>query len=292
MDSFAVFGNPIKHSKSAEIYALFAHEIGISKKYNLKLAVQDNFNYLLHNFFNLGGLGANITSPFKENAYFLCNQLTERAEKARSVNTIKKLKNGTLLGDNTDGIGFISDLKRINWLDNNNQITSHEHEDEEPITNILLIGAGGAAKGILPILLTTITTCHINIVNRTFSRAQELTSYYQEIGYKNISCLPLHKLRYDTNKYSLIINATTSNIHNTIPKIPYFLITPDTKCYDLFYTKQDTLFITWCKKNGSNYCSDGLGMLVGQAAHSFFLWHNTFPTIDPVINHLRSVFYM
>ncbi|URJ24646.1 shikimate dehydrogenase [Candidatus Blochmanniella camponoti] len=288
MNSFAVFGNPIKHSKSAEIYALFAQEIGISTEYNLKLAVQDNFNCLLYNFFELGGLGANITSPFKENAYFLCNQLTERAEKARSVNTIKKLKNGTLLGDNTDGIGFISDLKRLNWLDNNNQITSHT----PMITNILLIGAGGAAKGIIPILLTTITTCHINIVNRTFSRAQELTSYYQEIGYKNISCLPLYKLRYDTHKYSLIINATTSNIHSTIPKIPYFLITPDTKCYDLFYTKQDTLFITWCKKNGSNYCADGLGMLVGQAAHSFFLWHNAFPTIDPVINHLRSTCYM
>ncbi|URJ28499.1 shikimate dehydrogenase [Blochmannia endosymbiont of Camponotus sp. C-046] len=288
MSAFAVFGNPIKHSKSSEIYALFAHEIGISKEYKLILALHDNFHYLLHNFFKLGGLGANITSPFKENAYFLCNQLTERSKKARSVNTIKKLKNGTLLGDNTDGIGFISDLKRLNWIDNNNHITSQE----STTTNILLIGAGGAAKGIVPMLLNTITTCHINIVNRTFARAQKLTSYYQEIGYNNISCLPLYKLRYDTNKYSLIINATTSNIYNTIPKIPSVLVNPETKCYDLFYTKQDTLFITWCKKNGSNYCSDGLGMLVEQAAHSFFLWHNLFPTVDPVINHLRSALYI
>lgn len=290
MSSFAVFGNPIRHSKSAEIYALFANEIGISKEYCLKLALQGNFNYLLHNFFKFGGLGANITSPFKENAYFLCNQLTERAKKARSVNTIKKLKNGTLLGDNTDGIGFISDLKRLNWLNNNNLST--DNNKVSMTANILLIGAGGAAKGIIPILLTTITPCHINIVNRTFSRAQTLVSYYQEIGYNNISCLPLHKLYYDTNKYSLIINATTSNIHNTIPNIPSSLVTPETKCYDLFYTKQDTLFIAWCKKNGSNYCTDGLGMLVGQAAHSFLLWHGLLPAIDPVINNLRSTLHM
>ncbi|WP_159714490.1 shikimate dehydrogenase [Blochmannia endosymbiont of Camponotus nipponensis] len=286
MSFFAVFGNPIKHSKSAEIYALFANEIGISKGYDLKLVSQDNFHYLLYDFFKLGGLGANITSPFKENAYFLCNQLTERAEKSRSVNTIKKLKNGVLLGDNTDGIGFISDLKRLNWIDNDNISDTNK----STVINILLIGAGGASKGIVPVLLTTIEKCHINIVNRTFSKAQVLTSYYQEIGYKNVSCMPLCELYYDTSKYSLIINATTSSMYSAILKIPSFLITPVTKCYDLFYQKQDTSFISWCKKNGSNYCADGLGMLVGQAAHAFLLWHNLFPSIDPVLNHLRSTF--
>ncbi|URJ30758.1 shikimate dehydrogenase [Candidatus Blochmannia vicinus (nom. nud.)] len=293
MSAFAVFGNPIEHSKSAEIYALFANEIGIKKEYDLKLVSKNNFENLLYNFFKLDGLGANITTPFKEHAYFLCQKLTERAVLARSVNTIKKLNNKILLGDNTDGIGFISDLKRLNWINNNNHITAITHHDNKSIKiNILLIGAGGASKGILLALLTTVIECYIHIVNRTFHKAQKLVSYCHEIGYKNVSCMPLCELADNTNKYSLVINATTSSMINTIPKIPPTIITPLTKCYDLFYQKQDTSFITWCKKHGSIHCSDGLGMLVEQAAHAFLLWHNLLPSVNLVLNHLRSTLYV
>ncbi|WHL24888.1 MAG: shikimate dehydrogenase [Candidatus Blochmannia vicinus] len=293
MSAFAVFGNPIEHSKSAEIYALFANETGIKKEYDLKLVSQNNFENLLYSFFKSDGLGANITAPFKERAYFICHQLTERAKIARSVNTIKKLKNEILLGDNTDGVGFISDLKRLNWINENNCITTTTHHDDTSTKiNILLIGAGGASKGIILALLPTVTECDIYIVNRTFHTAQQLAFYCHNIGYKNIECMPLCELGYNANKYNLIINATTSSMINAIPKIPPSIITPLTKCYDLFYQKQDTSFITWCKKYGSNYCSDGLGMLVEQAAHAFLLWHDVFPSVDPILNHLRSTLYM
>ncbi|URJ25295.1 shikimate dehydrogenase [Candidatus Blochmannia ocreatus (nom. nud.)] len=289
MVSFAVFGNPIKHSKSAEIYALFAKEIGISQQYNLYLASKNNFHYLLNNFFKSDGLGANITAPFKEQAYFLCNKLTKRAKIACSVNTIKKIKNNILLGDNTDGIGLISDFKRLNWINKSNNhfdIT----ETNEMTANILLIGAGGASKGIIPVLLTHIATgYHIHVVNRTFSTAEKLVNLYYNLGWKNISCIPLNKLFFDINtKYSLIINATTSSVNNSVPEIPPFVINPTTKCYDLFYQSQDTSFITWCKRHGAKYCSDGLGMLVEQAAHAFFLWHNILPNTNSVIHYLRS----
>lgn len=293
MSVFAVFGNPIKHSKSAYIYKLFANEISIDDRYDLKLAVENNFDDMLYSFFESGGLGANITVPFKERAFFLCNQVTERAMIARSVNTIKKQSDNTLLGDNTDGIGLMNDLKRLNWINqynviNNNLSTYSLCCNHEPIfTRILLIGSGGAAKGIIPILLEVIG-CYINVVNRNFVNAQKLVRYYHSIGRQNISFIDIDDLFYKSaeKKYSLIINASSSSMYNVIPKIPSFLITSTTRCYDLFYQSKDTVFIEWCKKNGANYCADGLGMLVGQAAYSFYLWHGKFPSIDPVLSYL------
>lgn len=297
MNVFAVFGNPIKHSRSADIYSLFANEMNIVGGYDLRLVFQDDFNDTLYDFFNLGGLGANITIPFKERAVSLCNQLTERAIIANSVNTIKKQHNNILLGDNTDGIGFINDLKRLNWIDKNHSINSSmekyyiNNEIEKSITNILLIGSGGAAKGIIPVLLN-IKGCYVNVVNRTFINAQKLVHYYHRIGRQNISYISLNDLLRKPliKKYSLIVNATSSSMYNDVPNIPSFLITDTTKCYDLFYQKEDTSFIQWCKKHGSCYCADGLGMLVEQAAYSFYLWHNKFPSTRPVLEYLKSNF--
>lgn len=294
VSAFAVFGNPIKHSKSGYIYKLFANEINIDDRYDLKLAFENNFDDMLYDFFDSGGLGANITVPFKERAFFLCNQLTERAMIARSVNTIKKQSDNTLLGDNTDGIGLMNDLRYLNWINQDNSINNNNAtiysiycKNEPVLTRILLIGAGGAAKGIVPVLLE-ITGCYISVVNRNFVNAQKLVYYYHRIGRQNISYIDMNDLfcKSAEKKYSLIINASSSSMYNDIPKIPSFLITRTTRCYDLFYQNKDTLFIEWCKRHGANYCSDGLGMLVGQAAYSFYLWHDKFPSIDPVLNHL------
>lgn len=291
MSAFAIFGNPIKHSKSPEIYSLFAKEMKIIGEYELRLASSNNFNTMLFNFFNSGGLGANITVPFKERALLLCDQLTEHAMIANSVNTIKKKNDNTLLGDNTDGLGFISDLKRLHWLNKDNIFVNTNNMREFSMTNILIIGAGGSAKGIISALLD-IKQCYINIINRTFDRAEQLTHYYHSIGYQNISCIDIKKLSrsYNNKIYNLIVNATSSSMYNELPPISPSLITCYTKCYDLFYQKQDTIFIKWCKKNGSSDCSDGLGMLIEQAAHAFNLWHNFFPSTIPVFNYLQSTF--
>lgn len=297
MNFFAVFGNPIKHSRSADIYALFANEMGIDSGYDLKLVLKDDFDNALYNFFNAGGLGANITVPFKERAVYLCHRLTERALIANSVNTIKKQYDNTLLGDNTDGIGFFNDLKRLNWINQNNIIPNSigtccfNNNIQQPMTNILLIGSGGAAKGIIPVLLG-IQGCFINVVNRTFINAKKLVHYYHRIGRQNISFINLKDLlcKPIKKKYNFIINATSSSMYNDIPKIPSSFITDRTRCYDLFYHKEDTIFIKWCKQYGSHYCSDGLGMLVEQAAYSFYLWHDKFPSTGPVLNYLKSNF--
>lgn len=291
MSAFAVFGNPIKHSKSAEIYAFFARELGILKKYDLRLVLrQEDFNKVLLDFFKLQGLGANITVPFKECAFLLCDQLTDRAKIAQSVNTIKKKCNGVLLGDNTDGIGLIHDLRYLNWINYDNSFiyTKNKKFLLKSTINILLIGAGGAAKGIIPALLT-IQKCHINVVNRTNSRAEILVQFYYNMGYQNISCISFCELLHGNTKYDLIINATITSMLNISVGIPSFLINSDTKCYDLFYQKKDTTFLAWCKKHGSENCSDGLGMLIEQAACSFYLWHNFTPNTMCLRSYLRSI---
>lgn len=293
MSAFAIFGNPVKHSKSAKIYELFAKELGMLGEYDLKLVLkEENFDSILLDFFASSGLGANVTVPFKERAFSLCHQLTQRAKMARSVNTIKKQYDGSLLGDNTDGTGFIEDLKRLHWIfkKNGNYIIQDYEENASSIKNILLIGAGGATKGIVPMLLA-IPNCNINIVSRTYSRAQLLVQFHYSMGKNNIFCTPVNVFNDSNNKkYDLIINATTSSMYGDTPNISSSVIAPFTKCYDLFYQKDSTSFLRWCKNHGSEHCVDGLGMLVEQAAHSFFLWHNLFPiNIVSVLSVLRSI---
>ncbi|MCR3756016.1 MAG: shikimate dehydrogenase [Sodalis sp. Psp] len=268
MDTFIVFGNPIKHSQSPRIHELFAAETGIHHSYGRMLVPLDKFELALRQFFDMGGLGANITLPFKEFTFSLCDQLTERASLAGAVNTVKKQPDGTLLGDNTDGIGLVSDLQRLNLL----------HQD----SRVLLVGAGGAARGV--ILPLAAYCCKVVLTNRTFLRAQELIRFYHHLD--NISALPLDCLY--SQEYNLIINATSAGILGDVPVLPASLITPTVCCYDMFYQKGDTPFIAWCRQQGVRRCADGLGMLVGQAAYAFLLWHGVFPSILPVLETLRA----
>ncbi|MBW5824670.1 shikimate dehydrogenase [Yersinia kristensenii] len=265
---FAVFGNPIGHSKSPRIHALFAEQTGIEHGYGMVLAPNETFEETLTSFFAGGAIGANITTPFKERAHAKCDELTDRASLAGAVNTIKQLKDGRLLGDNTDGIGLLSDLERQDLI----KTTDH----------ILLVGAGGAARGVILPLLSY--GCKVVITNRTYTRAQQLAEVFHHLG--DIDAIEMQDL--SGQKFDLIINATASGIHGEVPNLPVDIMSPQTRCYDMFYQADITPFLVWSTCLGVTNYADGLGMLVGQAAHAFQLWHGVMPEITPVLNQLRD----
>lgn len=268
METYAVFGNPIAHSKSPFIHQQFAQQLNITHPYGRVLAPQDDFVNTLNAFFAQGGKGANVTVPFKEEAFARADELTERAALAGAVNTLKRLEDGRLLGDNTDGIGLLSDLERLSFI--------------RPGLRILLLGAGGATRGVLLPLLSM--DCSVTIANRTASRAQELAQLFAHTG--SVQALGLDAL--EGHEFDLIINATSSGINGEIPAIPASLIHPSLYCYDMFYQKGDTPFLAWCQQHGAKQCADGLGMLVGQAAHAVLLWHGVLPQIEPVIEQMKQ----
>ncbi|MDF7679849.1 shikimate dehydrogenase [Enterobacteriaceae bacterium ESL0689] len=271
MEPYAVFGNPINHSKSPVIHQLFAQQLQITYPYGRILAPKDGFTNALNTFFNHGGKGANVTVPFKAEAFDRADELTERAAMAGAVNTLKRLEDGRLLGDNTDGVGLLSDLDRLEFI--------------SPGCQVLLIGAGGAARGVLQPLLSR--GCFITLVNRTHQRAQELAKAFIPLG--NIRTMEIASLAGQS--FNLIINATSSGINGEVPVLPPSIITPDVCCYDMFYQSGHTPFIDWCQKYGATRCADGLGMLVAQAAHATLLWHGILPDISPVIQTLSKELY-
>ena len=268
MEKYVVFGNPIAHSKSPFIHQQFAQQLLIDHTYGRVLAAVDDFVPTLDAFFNSGGRGANVTVPFKEEAFARADELTERASLAGAVNTLKRLEDGRLLGDNTDGIGLLSDLERLSFIKKG--------------FRILLIGAGGASRGVLLPLLSL--DCAVTITNRTFSRAQELATLFAHTG--SVSALSMDDL--GGHEFDLIINATSSGIGGEVPAIPSSLVNPHTYAYDMFYQKGKTPFLSWCEDRGAKHLADGLGMLVGQAAHAVFLWHGVLPDVEPVIEKLKQ----
>lgn len=270
--TFAVFGHPIAHSLSPRIHQAFAEQCGIQLDYQ-KILVEPvtNFATQLSTFFQQGGCGANITVPFKEQALSLADELTERARLAGAVNTLKKQVDGRLLGDNTDGIGLLTDLQRLHFL--------------APSANILVLGAGGASKGCLPILLAH--GYSVTLTNRTLARAQQNQQLWQQqaiAGIERLTVLPMDKLE---DQYDLIINATASSLSGEIPLLPIAAINANTACYDMFYQPQLTEFLCWCQQQGAERLADGLGMLVSQAAHAFYLWHGQLPNMAPILAQLR-----
>ncbi|UQY44541.1 shikimate dehydrogenase [Erwinia sp. PK3-005] len=268
MDNFVVIGNPIAHSKSPLIHHEFAQQTGIEHRYGRLLAPLDGFASTLHEFLQQGGQGANVTLPFKQQAYELADELTERAALAGAVNTLYQRQDGQLLGDNTDGIGLLSDLERLSFI--------------KPGDRILLVGAGGAARGVILPLLSL--GCSLTLTNRTPARASELAAIFAHTG--DISALAMTELA--GKKFDLIINATSSGVEGAIPDLPASLINADTRCYDMFYQQGATPFLKWCQQSGATATADGLGMLVGQAAHAFLLWHGILPDVTPVLNCLQA----
>ncbi|QCI20616.1 shikimate dehydrogenase [Buchnera aphidicola (Brachycaudus cardui)] len=266
--NYALFGNPVDHSKSPQIHNFFSKQTGLLHTYTSYNVLLSNFNFSLSDFFQKDGLGANITAPFKEEAFSLSHQLTERAKIAQSVNTLKKVNNECILGDNTDGIGLLSDLIRLNFI--------------KKQYSILILGAGGAAKGVIFPLLSF--GCSIFILNRTSLNAQKLVTQFNKYGKVNVfdPCLS------STKKFDLVINATSKNIEKKEDFFPLSCISSHTCFYDMNYQFDNTPFINWCIKKGYKSVSNGIGMLVFQASHSFFLWHNQFPETDYIINLLNK----
>lgn len=268
MSSFVVIGNPINHSKSPRIHQLFAQQTGITHPYEGLCAPLDGFAQALRAFFAKDGCGANVTLPFKQLAYELCSELTERAALAGAVNTLMKLDDGRLLGDNTDGIGLLSDLLRLDLI--------------KPDDRILLVGAGGAARGaILPLLSFG---CSMAITNRTHAKADDLVQLFQHSG--RICSLLQGQLA--EGQFDLVINATSSGVAGGIPELPCTLVSERTRCYDMFYQIGDTPFLQWCREQGASQMADGLGMLVAQAAHAFMLWHGVMPEITSALDILKA----
>lgn len=267
MEPFVVFGNPINHSKSPFIHRLFAEQTGIDHRYGRICAPVDQFEATARQFFHGGGRGANVTLPFKQQACELADELTERASLSKAVNTLKQLPDGKLLGDNTDGIGLVSDLERLGMI--------------TPNSHILLVGAGGAARGvILPLMAVG---CRITLTNRTLSRAETLAVTYQHAG-SILAC------QHDqlTQRYDLIINATSSGISGGVPQLPAAVFSHHPQCYDMFYQQGLTPFLKLAASHGVTSLADGVGMLVAQAAHAFMLWHGVMPDITPVIEAMRQ----
>lgn len=267
LDQYTVFGNPIKHSKSPFIHTLFAHQTNQTMEYGIVEAPIDGFEQAAREFFAAGGKGCNVTAPFKLDAYQFADRLTERAELAQAVNTLKKLDDGLIIGDNTDGEGLVQDL-----LQNHAQLKG---------ARILLLGAGGAARGVLKPLLDQ-QPQHIVIANRTLSKAEELAETFKPYG-----SLSAQSMQSIDSGFDIIINSTSAGLAGGLPDITSAIFTQHSVSYDMSYGAGKTHFTDWAKQNGVQNAYDGLGMLVGQAAESFMLWRGLRPSMRQVLRELR-----
>lgn len=271
VSNYAVFGNPISHSKSPRIHTLFAKQTGISLKYQSIEVPLDNFKEYLESFSQQNGKGLNITVPFKGEAFSLCNVLTERAKLSCSVNTIWFEENH-IYGDTTDGKGLINDLTINNQIEIKNK-------------SILILGAGGTVRAILEPLCQQ-SPEKIIIANRTLSKAEQLVNVFSK--YADIKAYSYDQLKEYAQSFDLIINATSMSLNGMLPDIPKTTINKNTSCYDLMYSDADTVFMQWAKQQGAQKVMDGLGMLVEQAAEAFLIWHGIKPETKSVIELLRK----
>jgi shikimate dehydrogenase len=267
-DAYVLFGHPVQHSWSAFIHGMFARQAGQDMSYRLFETPPERFRNDALAFFSGGGAGANVTLPHKRAAADLVNELTRRAQLADAVNTIV-CRDECLLGDNTDGAGLLADLTRnlmLAW--------------DSP--RILLLGAGGAARGALEALLSLQPELLV-IANRTVDRAVELATEFAELG--SITACEFSKLEH--RSFDLIVNATSASLHGDVPLVPIDVVDSTTTCYDMAYGAGDTAFVAWAKRLGAARAEQGWGMLVEQAAEAFKLWRGVQPDTGPVLAALR-----
>jgi shikimate dehydrogenase len=262
-DSYALFGFPVQHSWSPFIHGMFARQTGQDMVYRLHESPPERFRSDVLEFFSSGGRGINVTLPHKRAATDLVNALTPRAQLADAINTVVR-RDAELVGDNTDGAGLLTDLARnlgLRW--------------KSP--RILLLGAGGAARGVLqPRLLV--------IAIRTAARATQLAAEFAELG--SVSGCEFSQLEHQ--RFDLIVNATSASLRGEVPLIPIDVVDGLTTCYDMAYGVGDTAFMTWAKRLGAGRAEQGWGMLVEQAAEAFELWRGVRPDTAPVLRALKQ----
>ena len=269
MARYAVIGTPIAQSKSPAIHRMFAEQTKQDMQYEAIEVAADNFDFFVLDFFANGGDGLNVTVPHKERAYRIANQLEPLAEQAGAVNTLFQSAEGTLCGDNTDGIGLVRDIQTNNGIAIKNK-------------NLLVIGAGGAVRGALVCLIEE-KPATITLVNRTKEKAKKMRELFS--AKQNIEVASFENLQ---GEFDLIINGTSLSLSGEVPAITPDQVGTDCSCYDMMYGNEDTAFVSWAKNNGAANAIDGLGMLVEQAAESFFRWRGVRPDTSPVTNALRK----
>jgi len=268
-DEYAVMGNPIAHSKSPRIHSLFAQQTGEPIHYRAILVEVGKLPEAVAGFVAEGGKGLNITVPFKRDAWELVDERSRRAERAGAVNTIR-IEPGRLFGDNTDGVGLVNDLRH------NLQIPLQDRR-------ILLMGAGGAARGVLAPLLEQEPALLV-IANRTPERAVDLAAEFADLGtVQGCGFDALENLQFD-----VLINATAASLQGDLPPLPEGIVAEGACAYDMMYGARPTAFMKWAQWQGAEKVSDGLGMLVEQAAESFCIWRGVRPETAPVIAQLRE----
>ena len=273
IDRYAVVGNPVAHSLSPRIHLSFAGQMQQQISYEaIELAI-DDFPAQIEKLQQQGLKGANVTVPFKQQAWEICSQRSPRAEQAGAVNTLSFNDNGEISGDNTDGTGLTRDLQ-----DN--------HDIRIPHRKILILGAGGAVRGVLAPLLA-LEPERLVIANRTLKKAEILASDFISAG--AVSTCGYDDLGAD--KFDLIINATAAGLSDQVPPLSENVIGSNTICYDLMYRLDGpTAFVAWARSRGAASAIDGLGMLVEQAAESFYIWRGVRVNTSEVIDNLRDKF--
>jgi len=279
IDRYAVIGSGIGHSRSPQIHALFAKATRQAMEYGLLDAPPVAFQTVVRKFFREGGRGLNVTVPHKQAALRLADTHTPRAQRAGAVNTLASAANGKLLGDNTDGAGLVRDLTV------NLDCTLRG-------ARVLLLGAGGAARGVIAPLLEA-GVASLSVCNRHGVRAKKLAQEFADLG--PVTAVPADDstaagrahIRDDAG-YDVIVNATSASLRGELPQIPAYAVGTQTLAYDLAYGERDTVFMHWARSAGAARAVMGLGMLVEQAAESFLLWRGVRPDTAPVLAALRS----
>jgi shikimate dehydrogenase len=269
-DRYAVFGCPIKHSKSPRIHQLFAEQTQQLLEYTAQEVPSERFKESVDAFFSQGGKGLNCTLPLKELAWTYADRTTERANLSKAVNTLALQADGSLLGDNTDGCGLIADL-------------TANHGIPLADSRILILGAGGASRGIIAAILEH-SPNHLAIANRTPEKAIALAAEFSVLG--NVEGCGFAGIQ--SHQFDLIINATSASLYDDLPPLAEELLADEGVCYDLAYGNKPTSFVRWGVSHKAKKSLDGLGMLVEQAAEAFFLWRAIRPQTKPVIALLNG----
>lgn len=270
-DRYAVVGYPVEHSRSPMIHSLFARQTGENLSYELLPAEPENFETAVRGFAAAGGKGLNVTLPHKEAAFELANELGPEAQRARAVNTLTLRSTTRIRGDNTDGIGFLRDLTQ------NNAVSLAGKR-------VLILGAGGAARGILPPLLDA-ELDGLVLANRTVDRAKSLVELF-DAG-EHVSVCSFDSLS-DQPSFDIVVNATSAGLKGESPPFPSSCLSSSSFCYDLTYSLQQTPFVQWANDHGAGRAVQGWGMLIEQAAESFSIWRGVRPDTAPLLRKLQT----